>query len=313
MNFPMHKETLRRAATGLLRVTRSIFTPLSLLIMAWLIWQARASLGSIADSGRANLLLTAIVLWILGNMLVPAVSVLLIRGCGERMGYGAALHIHCSRLPAKYLPGGIWHSVGRANDYLESGFEPRRVGLYFVAENFLLVAVTLTLSPAIVAPLVTMPWLRSLIMTLPFLFATALLLFPFVVRMATGQKMRIALDAYAGSVLLHFLYWCVNGLTFAIYIAAFDELTDTTLLQSAAIYIFSWCLGYVTLFAPQGIGVSEFVAANLLHDGAVGLLAFLMGFRVLVLVADLLCWGLVAAIGLMGRSGNGNSRMDGTR
>lgn len=313
MNILVHKETLRRLAAGLLRVSRAIFTPLSLLIMGLLIWQARTSLGSMVDARRVDLLLAALLLWVVGNTLVPAISALLIRSCGERLGYCAALRIHCSRLPAKYLPGGIWHSVGRANDYLEAGFEPRRVGLYFVAENFLLVAVTLTLSSGIVAPLVTVPMLRSLVAMLPFVLAIALLLFPVAVQIVTRGKSRVAIGAYAASAVLHFVYWCINGLAFASYIAAFEGLADTSVLQSAAVYVFSWCLGYLALFAPQGIGVSEFVAANLLGDGAAGLLAFLVGFRVLVLVADLLCWGLLMAVRVIGRKGGGDSRMGGTR
>jgi hypothetical protein len=281
----------------LLRWSRMVFTPLSLFIIALLIWQSRASLGAMADESDGSMLLVAISLWIVGNLLVPAVSVYVFRSCGVQLAYPAAFYIHCNRLPAKYLPGGIWHSVGRAHDYHQLGIGPSQLAVYFIVENFLLVAVTLTLSAGIVAPLVAIPLVSLALSWLPWLLGLALLLFPVMVRILARRKLSVTAGAYLAGVLLQCLYWCVIGVAFAAYISAFESLAlEVSLLQTAAVYVFSWCLGYLALFAPQGIGVAEFISGNLLRaGGAAQLVAFLVGFRVLVLVADLLSWALAAA------------------
>jgi hypothetical protein len=52
-------------------------------------------------------------------------------------------------------------------------------------------------------------------------------------------------------------------------------------------------MGYLALFAPQGIGVAEFVSGYLLAGkDATRLLGFLVSFRLLVLAADLAAWAL---------------------
>lgn len=289
---------MKGALSSFLRWSRLVFTPLSLIVIAWLIWQSRASLGAMADESNWSMLLAAVLLWMLGNALGPAVSVRIFRSCGVQLAYLAAFHIHCNRLPAKYLPGGIWHSVGRANDYHLLGIGASQLAVYFIVENFLLVAVTLTLSAGVVAPLVAIPLVSMLLTWLPFLLGAGLLLFPVALRLLSRQHWSLTAGAYLAGALLQGVYWCLIGLAFTAYISAFDNLAlAVSTLQTAAIYIFSWCLGYLALFAPQGIGVAEFISGNLLRaGGAAELVALLVGFRVLVLVADLLSWGLAAAI-----------------
>lgn len=283
---------------SLLQWARVIFTPLSLLVIALFIWQARATLGATLESGSWSRLLPVIMLWMAGHMLAPLISVYIFKSCGVQLSYRTALHIHCSRLPAKYLPGGIWHSVGRANDYFDLGHEGRRIGSYFILENFLLVAVTLGMSAGIVAPLVAMQGLQLLIGLLPLFMALALLLFPVMAKLLMKNFRPLAPGAYCVAVLLLFAYWCLLGFTFACYISAFGSLNlENSPVEIGGIYVFSWCLGYLALFAPQGIGVAEFISGTLLGGGrAAELLAFLIGFRVLVLVADLVTWGIAVVM-----------------
>ncbi|MEY4640320.1 MAG: hypothetical protein RLZZ227_314 [Pseudomonadota bacterium] len=291
---------VRAAPRGqrILRGARLIFTPLSFLVIAFVIWQARASIAEMVRGGVWQYLLFALLLWVLSNVIAPLVSVQIFRAGGAMLAYRVALHIHASRLPAKYLPGGIWHSVGRANDYLELGYGMRQVGRYFMIENFLIIATTLTLSAGIVAPLVTLPELRLILRWGPLLLGAALLVFPALLLLLTHGRERIGVAAYLGGVGASCAYWLVVGLAFATYIAAFHELgLATDVVQTAAVYIFSWCFGYLALFAPQGIGVSELISGYLLADDRRAvLLLFLLGFRLLVLAGDLVSWGLALVL-----------------
>jgi hypothetical protein len=65
------------------------------------------------------------------------------------------------------------------------------------------------------------------------------------------------------------------------------------------IYLFSWGVGFLSIFAPQGLGVFELVASELLKGsiGFMGLAALIGGFRAVVLVADLVVWCAYQALG----------------
>ncbi|MCI5107310.1 MAG: hypothetical protein MRY76_11400, partial [Pseudomonadales bacterium] len=106
---------------ALLRIARTIFTPLSLLAIAWLLWQSGSELGEIFSSASYAHLLLAFLLWVGSNFLSPLISLQLFRAHHTQSSFAELVHIHNRNLPAKYLPGGIWHSVGRANDYLLTG------------------------------------------------------------------------------------------------------------------------------------------------------------------------------------------------
>src|SRR5688572_8541315 len=101
--------------------SRLLFTPISLIVIASFIWQSRDELGKILLEGNWIFLVSAVILWMITHLLSPLVSVYIFQTCSINIRYTEALGIHCTRLPAKYLPGGIWHSVARANDYFVLG------------------------------------------------------------------------------------------------------------------------------------------------------------------------------------------------
>jgi hypothetical protein len=282
-----------------LNVVRIVFTPLSVLVIVGLIWSAREALADVLRQGRWELLLSAVLVWILGNLLSPLVTMFQFKTLGHDLSYAYLLRVHCRRLPAKYLPGGIWHSVGRAHDYVAAGHSPALLGFFFMLENFLLVAVTLGMSAWIVQPLVAIPLLSMLTGILSPLMGLALLVCPFVLRVVSRGRNVVALGPYWSSVLVLASYWVLLSVAFVFYLSAFDTLPIRgATFEFGAIYVFSWCLGYMALFAPQGIGVAEFISATLLAGSGVGAVAaFLIGFRLLALVADLLTWQGVRLLG----------------
>jgi hypothetical protein len=294
-----------KALRPLLHAIRLVFTPLSLLVIAWFVWNSRDTLGAVFAQGQWSPLLLAVLTWIGSNVFAPSVTVSMFRTCGMQIAYTTALRVHLRRLPAKYLPGGIWHSVGRANDYVEMGYPALGLGSLFILENCLLALVTVFISAAIVVDRVTLPWLQPLLAVATPLAGIALVALPFAARRLRIRNVTFALRPYFLTVLLLIFYWLLIGAAFVTFLAAFPELpVQASAVAAAGVYIFSWMVGYLALFAPQGIGVADFVSGSLLSEGGVAgtVLAFLVGFRLLVLVADLLSW----AGGLLMGSGNRN-------
>ncbi len=75
----------------------------------------------------------------------PLFAAVVFRGSGSNMSYQCALRIHLANLPARYIPGGIWHTVGRIVAFRELGFDANRISLFVLLENLLAAAVAFLL------------------------------------------------------------------------------------------------------------------------------------------------------------------------
>lgn len=293
-----------------LRWSKRLFTPLALCFLALFAWNARELLVEQFRQAELGYFALGVLLWAALNFIAPLFTLVLFRGLGQSMAYGDALRIHTARLPAKYLPGGIWHTVARAADYHGAGLSPRHISSCLVLENLIALCVALMVGGGIVGMHLDRAsgwWLLAwgavgvgvvVVGLLPWLVGRLLL--------AEGE--RVAWSAVGWSLLFIVLFWGVAALAFVSYTSAFVGLfAETSPLAVAGVYLFSWAVGYVALFAPQGIGVSEVVAASLLGGGMAigGIAAALAGFRVVVLIADLTSWMVVRLLG--SRRGGGAS------
>jgi hypothetical protein len=274
-----------------------IFTPLALIALSWAAWNARETLVRIVLESKPLLLLAAVGLWMMVHFIGPVFTALIFRSCQQILSYRQAFLIHANRLPAKYLPGGIWHSVARAADYHGQGINGRPIAIYLLIENFMAAATTLAMGGFIVAGLSSAGegwrWAAGL---LAFFGVVTLLLLPWIVNRHLIQSQGgLALKLYCMGVICGIANWTIAGAAFALYLTSFPALElSTSLVEAAGIYIFAWGVGFITLFAPQGIGIAEFTSAQLLSaTHSFGTLATLLaGFRVIVLCADLLAWAL---------------------
>lgn len=258
-------------------------------------WSAWDTLKDIIRENRPLLLLAAIGLWLMVHLIGPIFTVSIFRGCQQVLSYREAFLIHANRLPAKYLPGGIWHSVARAADYHGQGINGRQIAIYLLIENFMAAATTLAMGGVIVTGLsgAGAEW-RWAAGSLAFSGVVTLLLLPWVVnRHLLHSHGGFVLKFYYSGIIFSIVNWTIAGTAFVLYLTSFPALElSTSLVEAAGIYIFAWGVGFITLFAPQGIGIAEFTSAQLLSaTHSLGTLAtVLVGFRVVVLCADLSAW-----------------------
>jgi len=272
-----------------------VFTPLALLFLVYFGWQSQGVLIEIFSNAQFHLLLTSILLWLLLHFISPLFTVTVFHSCKISIGYKEAFYIHARRLPAKYLPGGIWHSVARAADYHQRNIEPRYVATYLLLENIIVVSVTLFMGGLITLSIPQFESAWSMIALISSIVAICvLLMLPMLVDkyLLPVQDILLRVPYIKGVICIAF-YWTIAAIAFVCFLKAFPELIiSTTDFEAGGIYIFSWGIGFITLIAPQGIGVSEFVSGSLLKANIPisSTIAFLAGFRVLILLADLIAW-----------------------
>ena len=102
---------------------------------------------------------------------------------------------------------------------------------------------------------------------------------------------------WAASYAWYAVIWAFHAAAFVAYSMALTGAnTVSQALHTAGAYLFSWAIGLVAFFAPQGIGVFEVTAAAVYgHSLLPASIAMVAGFRLCMLTVDL-SLGLVGHI-----------------
>ncbi len=280
-----------------IRVAKFAFTPLALVFLILAGWHSRDILTIVFGQAISGYLLLAILVWMFSHILSPILSLIVFSATNPTITYSVALSTHVGRLPARYLPGGIWHTVARMADFHSFGVTRKQLAVYVILENVIAVGVACTIGGTIVT------WYQDTgIWHAVSLLATAggvlgLTVCPIIInRWVTDKQTPLSLGAYAQAVGVAVVFWTVASMAFIFYLSAFPGSTHTnSMLEIAGTYLFSWGVGYMAIFAPQGLGVFEVVASDVLQTPlSMGALTVLIaGFRVIVLMADLAAWGIL--------------------
>lgn len=287
----------------LLVVARRLFVPLALLFLALAAYGARDAFGAVLANARPGPLLATVLAWSLLHLLVPVISWIVLDGLGTGIGYRTALRIHVSRLPARYLPGGIWQTVSRVVDLHALGVSKRQLSVLVAMENIapLAAAIGLGGACALAAGTTRLP--------APALLGAGLLLgivLPLAMRRLLPQA-PLPVRSYLLALAATLAFWVIAAAAFIGYWSAFPAMSlEAGYAGIAASYLLAWAAGFVAVFAPQGLGVFEAVA-GLLLDGALplaGMAVMVAGFRAATLAGD----GLAYLAGLLVRWAHARSR-----
>lgn len=277
----------------MIRAFRLFFLPLAFGCLCYFVWGARHTLISVFGSARVTYLAAAIAGWCMVHLMAAAFAVAALNGCGARIGYAAALRIHVLNLPARYLPGGIWHTVGRVADFAGQGVGRRQLTAFVLLENALAAAVTLMFGGASVWHFhATQEW-GEIALLGALGGALALSLIPILFRRSALAELSPA--AYVKMVSAMLIFWLVAATTFVLFSYSFPNVIDSTSFpEVGGAYLFSWGVGYIAFFAPQGLGIFEAVAGSVLRSAlSFGeLVSVVVGFRMVVLFADVITWGI---------------------
>lgn len=292
----MALDALPTALQKLLAAARWLVGPLALVAIALAGWHSRAPLSELLATAQAPWLIAACLLWAVLHALAPVFSWIVLRADGIAVGYPELLRVHVQRLPARYLPGGIWHTVTRMLDLSASGIERVALARLVVLENTLPLAVAAALGGFFIC-LANGPRMSGLAAILAGLAVLALAHFVLTRR---GLHLQRALpwSCYLQLLALMTVYWLLAASAFDCYWQAFSAArAPVGAFEIFGIYLLAWSVGFVAIFAPQGLGVFEAVAGHFLQGdlGFAGAAVFVAGFRLIVLGADAASWLVLQA------------------
>jgi hypothetical protein len=213
-------------------------------------------------------LLSALILS-LGKLLLVEVSRRSIDRTAWRPTFQEMFCINSLTQLAKYIPGGIWHFVGRLGAYRASGLGVKKASRAMIVENIWLVLsaamVGVALSFSYVANKIfgfTRVDLRSLqlptILILVMVWVVALWLIERFRSGAAAQRLLRTTE----DLVLQISIWVLIGGSFLALRAQAENLALLGLVVGS--FCLSWAVGYLTVFAPGGLGAREAVLVGVL-------------------------------------------------
>ncbi len=280
---------------SLLSWLRQIFTPLALVFLIYIAWHSQESLSFIFSKAQLGYLLLAVLFVMLYHCTVPVATAYILKAAGIQLPYALLGHIYIKRLITRYIPGGIWHMVSRASDLHQQGLTKTQLGIMMLLESFFGASLSLSMGGVGILYIKGLdfflsPWIVLILIA----NALALWLMPYVLkRFILKNESNFEQRYYWQAVAVYIPIFLLISLAFVCYLSAFafsDNIGD--LIEYGSIFLFSIGVGLVTPFAPQGLGVFEWVSGSLLNlPIAIGsAIVLIAGFRAVLFLADVSLW-----------------------
>lgn len=271
-----------------MRRSRVVYTPLSLGFLGYLLWKDPAGILTDLSSIQSTTVVAVFLLVAIGHACIGFSTHFILVSLHHRLDVGRVLYIHVSRLPARYLPGGVWQTVARAHDFLALGL-PRSTILRLVALELWISACLAAFLGGLVLLGTDSPvnalWLSLLALT----GGVGLAVTPHLARIRLRGEASVAIASYAAAVCSFALVWGLYGSAFYLFVSQMIPGLDWP--HATGTYLVSWLAGFLAVFAPQGIGVFEVTSSFLLTGSlAAGLAASLFAFRALLILSDMGVW-----------------------
>lgn len=199
----------------------------------------------------------------LAKALLALVSLISVQNEGWNAPYWKMFSFYNVTQLGKYLPGGIWHFVGRFGAYKAENFDTKKSLKAMIAENVWLISSALVtgfvyllifnqagLAEYGITLTANVRWL--LVAGILIAWLAAMLLFQryFV---STGLR---NLKRRAGLMALLLVVWMLIGFSYALI---FPRVQYQSIGLAIGGFALSWSIGYLAVFAPGGLGVREFM------------------------------------------------------
>lgn len=226
---------------------------------------------------------------------------ILIKALGYPPQFSKSIYIFIVSNASRYIPGSIWQYIGRVEMAKRIGGLPRSVSvLELVLEVFLLI------NAATIVSLIGLPLFKGLEdQNYLFIFAVPISLIFLHPKIAAklieiiakvGKKnISQPLTSLNFREIFFVLPWFIlnfllNGVAlFFMTRAIYPEIGAENILLFSGIFAFSWAVGYLSIFAPAGLGVTDVLLVYLLSFQMPFALSstIALSYRVLLTIAEL--------------------------
>ncbi|MAT43061.1 MAG: hypothetical protein CL609_12010 [Anaerolineaceae bacterium] len=164
----------------------------------------------------------------------------------------------------KYVPGGIWHFVGRYNAYHDQNLTIKKSTRALISENVWLLSGALVIGSlfGIFSQLGQNILLQLNLPLSPFLLYVyaGVIIGAWIVGLVVyewffiNKKIAFNLLDFIKLILIQFATWVLLGISFSFVL---PDLQIQMLPNTIFGYSISWVVGYIMIFAPGGIGIRE--------------------------------------------------------
>ena len=241
-------------------------------IAAVLVWYLTTHWDEFVDYAEEvgpGSIVISVVLILAAKLLLAQVSLEALRMFAVRLSFAKAFAIYSLAQMGKYLPGSIWHFVGRILLYRLEGLPGKQGTKLLVIENIWLLgsaaafgaaacsgrllsllrldAVAAYVHPAIISVLIVVIWFAVMWWATVFLARRFRL---------PDARLVLVFALEAGT-------WVLLGLSFWILLPP-DLRTASSAPLAVGAFALGWAGGYVAPFAPSGVGVREAIIVLLI-------------------------------------------------
>lgn len=294
MPEPADPSARRSRLSQAARIARRIYLAALCVAIVWLLVAYRdaiveqfegARLAYVAAAGMASFGLIG-----LGSALWHSSLAML----GHPVAFRDTVLATARSLPARYVPLGVTYAASRIALLAAAGRPLAALtvtaGLEMMVSASVALATGLALLGAVGALGVGPAWVAAA------LVATMVAVAPLiggraVVRLLDrlGVGLAITRRGYMRVLAWSVVYWTWAAATFTLYMRAFPAADEVGSLEVAGAFMVAWAVGFLTVFAPQGIGVAELGLVALLaseDSGGIAIAAVFAGYRIVQAFRD---------------------------
>jgi uncharacterized membrane protein YbhN (UPF0104 family) len=229
----------------------------------------------------------SILLLIFGRLLIVQLARDALLVTGSDRSYRDVFHAVAQSELGKYLPGGIWHFVGRSAYY-----NSMSIPVLQTSKAILLEHIWLVISAALGGCLMLLMFGSHTLLLV--LVPTFMIAWYILLRVTVRHKDERQTNLLVRAFIIQVGIWLSLGLSFAMLL---PQLDTAVILLTLGAFAVSWLIGFLTVFAPGGLGTREVSIALLmlpLFDSATILI--LSGIHRLLWILVEMLLGIIAVV-----------------
>jgi hypothetical protein len=203
---------------------------------------------------------------------------------------------------ARYIPGSVWYAVGRAALLQRDGVPAARLATTAVLEVLMSLATVLALGASLLAVAGEMPggsgWVVPTV--LAFIALTSPPIMRAIIRRLPGHQpdqLIMGWSGYGSLLGIMMVFWLWSAGVFMLYVRAFPANDEFGMTIVGGGFLLAWGIGFLAFVAPQGVGIFEVTLASILvSQGVAEVAVVIAGYRVVILVRDVVATGVSEAL-----------------